>query len=130
MLFSTLFLQWAVLPANSDKKEAAFEYIKWTLENREVQTNSVSLPVNRNISEDPAFLDEYPEGGKHYNKELALDALANGVSWRNTGVIAEINDNIIKPEIEKLILQPNSTDLDTALHNMQVEGQKVFDAEK
>ena len=118
------------ISANSDKKEAAFEYIKWTLENREVQTNSVSLPVNRNISEDPAFLDEYPEGGKHYNKELALDALANGVSWRNTGVIAEINDNIIKPEIEKLILQPNSTDLDTALHNMQVEGQKVFDAEK
>ena len=116
--------------ANSDKKEAAFEYIKWTLENREVQTNSVSLPVNKNISEDPAFLEEYPEGAKHYNKKLALDALANGVSWRNTGVIAEINDNIIKPEIEKLILQPNSTDLDTALHNMQVEGQKAFDAEK
>ena len=117
------------ISANSDKKEAAFEYLKWTLEDREVQTNSVSLPVNNEISGDPAFLEEYPEGAKHYNKELALEALANGVSWRNTGVIAEINNNIIKPEIEKLILQPDSTDLDTALHNMQVEGQKLFDAE-
>lgn len=118
------------ISANSDKKEAAFEYIKWTLENREVQTNSVSLPVNKEISEDAAFLEEYPEGAKHYNKELALEALANGVSWRNTGVIAEINDNIIKPEIEKLILQPDSTDLDAALQTMQTEGQKLFDAEQ
>ena len=117
------------ISANSDKKEAAFEYLKWTLENREVQTNSVFLPVNNEIAGDPAFLEEYPEGAKHYNKELALEALANGVSWRNRGVIAEINNNVIKPEIEKLILQPDATDLDTALHNMQVEGQKLFDAE-
>lgn len=61
---------------------------------------------------------------------MALDALANSVSWRNTGVIAEINNNVIKTEIERLILKPDSTDLDTVLQNMQTEGQKLFDAEK
>ena len=118
------------ISANSEKKEAAFEYIKWTLENRDIQTNSVSLPVNKNISEDPEFLSEFQEGAKNYNKQLALDALANSVSWRNTGVIAEINNNVIKTEIERLILKPDSTDLDTVLQNMQTEGQKLFDAEK
>lgn len=118
------------ISANSDKKEAAFEYIKWTLENRDIQTNSVSLPVNKNISEDPAFLEEFPEGAKHYNKQLALDALANSVAWRNTGVVAEINNNVIKTEIERLVLKPDSTDLDTVLQNIQTEGQKLFDAEK
>ncbi len=118
------------ISANSQKKEAAFEYIKWTLENRDIQTNSVSLPVNKSISEDPAFLSEFPEGSKQYNKQLALDALANSVSWRNTGVIAEINNNVIKTEIERLILKPESTDLDTVLENIQTEGQKLFDAEK
>ena len=52
------------------------------------------------------------------------------MSWRNTGVIAEINNNVIKTEIERLILKPDSTDLDTVLQNMQTEGQKLFDAEK
>ncbi len=116
--------------ANSDKKEAAFEYIKWTLENRDIQTSSVSLPVNKNISEDPVFLEEFADGAKHYNKWLALDALANGVAWRNTGVVAEINNNVIKTEVERLILKPESTDLDTVLENIQTEGQKLFDAEK
>lgn len=118
------------ISSNSKKKDAAFEYIKWTLENRDIQTNSVSLPVNKSISEDPAFLSEFPEGSKKYNKQLALDALANSVSWRNTGVIAEINNNVIKTEIERLILKPDSTDLDTVLENIQTEGQKLFDAEK
>ncbi len=118
------------ISATSDKKEAAFEYIRWTLENRDIQTSSVSLPVNKNISEDPAFLEEFAEGAKHYNKQLALDALANSVAWRNTGVIAEINNNVIQTEIERLILKPDSTDLDTVLENMQTEGQKLFDAEK
>ena len=118
------------ISATSDKKEAAFEYIRWTLENRDIQTSSVSLPVNKNISEDPAFMEEFAEGAKHYNKQLALDALANSVAWRNTGVIAEINNNVIQTEIERLILKPDSTDLDTVLENMQTEGQKLFDAEK
>lgn len=118
------------ISANSEKKEAAFEYIKWTLENRDIQTNSVSLPVNKSIAEDPAFLNEFPEGSKVYNKQLALDALANSVAWRNTGVIAEINNNVIKPEIERLVLQPDSTSLDEVLQNIQTEGQKLFDAEK
>ena len=52
------------------------------------------------------------------------------MSWRNTGVIAEINNNVIKTEIERLILKPESTDLDTVLENIQTEGQKLFDAEK
>lgn len=118
------------ISANSEKKEAAFEYIKWTLENRDIQTSSVSLPVNKSIAEDPEFLSEFQEGTKNYNKQLALDALANSVSWRNTGVIAEINNNVIKTEIERLILKPDSTDLDTVLQNMQTEGQKLFDAQK
>ena len=127
---TTMYANALSISANSQKKEAAFEYIKWTLENRDIQTNSVSLPVNKSISEDPDFLAEFPEGSKKFNKQLALDALANSVSWRNTGVIAEINNNVIKTEIERLILKPESTDLDTVLENIQTEGQKLFDAEK
>lgn len=114
----------------SDKKEAAFEYIEWTLENREVQTQSVSLPVNKEIAEDQAFLNEFEEGSKKYNKVLAFEALNNGCIWQNTGSIAEINTNVINPEIEKLILKPESTNLDEILQNIQNNGQKVFDAEK
>lgn len=117
------------ISANSEKKDAAFEYIKWTLENRDIQTNSVSLPVNKEISSDPEFLNEFADGAKQYNKQLALDALANSVTWRNTGTVAEINNNVIKPEIERLVLKPDSTDLKTVLENIQTEGQKIFDAE-
>ena len=117
------------ISANSEKKDAAFEYIKWTLENRDIQTNSVSLPVNKEISGDAEFLNEFADGAKHFNKQLALDALANSVTWRNTGTVAEINNNVIKPEIERLILKPDSTDLKTVLENIQTEGQKIFDAE-
>ena len=114
------------ISANSEKKDAAFEYIKWTLENRDIQTNSVSLPVNKEISGDTEFLNEFADGAKHFNKQLALDALANSVTWRNTGTVAEINNNVIKPEIERLILKPDSTDLKTVLENIQTEGQKIL----
>ena len=72
--------------------------------NRDIQTNSVSLPVNKEISGDSEFLNEFADGAKHFNKQLALDALANSVTWRNTGTVAEINNNVIKPEIERLVL--------------------------
>lgn len=100
------------------------------MENREVQTQSVSLPVNKEIAEDQAFLNEFEEGSKKYNKVLAFEALNNGCIWQNTGSIAEINTNVINPEIEKLILKPESTNLDEILQNIQNNGQKVFDAEK
>lgn len=115
---------------DSEKKEAAFEYIKWTLENREVQTQSVALPVNKEIAEDPAFMTEFEEGSKKYNKKLAFEALNNGCTWQNTGTVAEINTNVINPEIERLILKPESTSLEEVLENIQINGQKVFDAEK
>lgn len=118
------------ISASSDKKEAAFEYLKWVLEDRTVQTTSVMLPVNTEIAEDPAYLEEFEEGSKVYNRELAFDALYNGRLWQNTGTIAEINENVINPEIEKLILQPDSTSLQEALENIQEEGQKLFDAAK
>lgn len=118
------------IAATSDNKEAAFEYLKWTLENREIQTKSVSLPVNQDIVNDPAFMTEFPEGSKVYNKQLAFDALNNGVAWQNTGAVAEINNNVIRPEIEKLMLKPDETSLDEVLQNIQTNGQAIFDAEK
>ena len=117
------------ISANSDKNHAAFEYFKCTLQNRYIQTNSVSLQVNKEISGDSEFLNEFADGAKHFNKQLALDTLANSVTWRNTGTVAEINNNVIKPEIERLVLKPDSTDLKTVLENIQTDGQKIFDAE-
>lgn len=114
----------------SKNKEAAFEYLKWTLENEDVQKSGVMLPVNKTIIENPDFINEFSEGSKVYNKQLAFDALNNGCLWQNTGTIAEINTNVINPEIEKMILKPDTTTLDEALENIQVNGQKLFDAEK
>lgn len=113
--------------AQSEHKEAAFSYLKWALTNEEVQTGSVGLPVNKEIAESEAFLSKFDTDEKQYNKKLALSALNNGVAWRNTGVISEINTNVINPEIEKLVLKPDSTDVATAVKNIQAEGQKLFD---
>ena len=96
--------------------------------NRDIQTNSVSLPVNKEISGDSEFLNEFADGAKQFNKQLALDALANSVTRRNTGTVAEINNNVIKPELSA-VLKPDSTDLKTVLENIQTDGQKIFDGE-
>lgn len=112
----------------SENKEAAFEFLKWTFENRDVQTEAVFLAVNNDIAEDPTYLEDFPEGIKPYNKQLAFDALANGCLWQNTGDVSEVNINVIQPEIEKLILKPDSTTLDEVLENIQINGQKVFNA--
>lgn len=118
------------ISASSEKKEAAFEYLKWVLEDEEVQTSSAMLPVNKNIAESEEFLTTFDEDDVVFDRQLALDALNNGVDWRNTGVIAEINDNIVVQEIEQLIVKPDSTDIDTVLENIQTKGQKLFDTSK
>ncbi|MGI5958583.1 MAG: ABC transporter substrate-binding protein [Massiliimalia sp.] len=118
------------LSKDTKKSDAAFEYLNWIATDEEAQMNSVFLPINNTVTSKEDFLTSFPEGSKQYNKQLALDALNNGVSWQNTGVIAEINDNVINPSLEKLILKPDETTLEDTLNTIQEEGQKVFDTSK
>lgn len=127
---SPLYVQALSISAQSKNKEAAFEFCKWMSTNKAAQTSmSDSFPVCTDVTSDPSFLKDFSQtNGKAYSKKVVIDTIAEqGIGWWNAGVVGEINDNVINPEIEKLILQPEKTSVAEAIATIQDKGQKIFD---
>lgn len=124
---SLLYVQALSIWAKSQNKDAAFEFAKWMATNKDAQTSmSDSFPVCNKILSDPAFLQEFKEGHK-YDKKVVIDTInENSVPWWNTGIIGEVNDNVIVPTIEKLILKPNEITVDQAISQIQTQGQAIL----
>jgi ABC-type glycerol-3-phosphate transport system substrate-binding protein len=58
---SPLYVQALSIYSKSEKKDAAFEFMKWMATDRYAQTNSLgSFPVCNDILSDPSFLTEFP----------------------------------------------------------------------
>lgn len=126
-----LFIQAFAISSASKNKEAAFKFMTWWSTDKAPQTSmSDSFPVCNDVLNDQSFLTSYTNGETPYDKTLVIDTISNGIPFWNTGVIAEINNTVIDPELEKLMLKPNDTSIDKAITNIQKNGQKLFDKNK
>lgn len=124
---SPLYVQALSIANTCEHKEAAFDFIKWWATQTDPQTAmSDSFPVCSTIFND-SFMSSYP-AGHAYRKDVVINTTdEQGITWWNCGVIAEINDNVITPEIQKLLLQTEAVTVDDTLNTIQEKGQQIFD---
>ena len=86
-----------------------------------------SFPASTAIQSSADYMASFPDGHT-YDKQVVIDTIAEqGTAWWNCGIIAEINDNVIKPAIEKLLLQTESVGVDETIKTIQTKGQQLFD---
>lgn len=125
---SPLYVQALSISASSQHKDQAFEFIKWWASSEKPQTAMAdSFPVCTNIYNTDAYLTSFP-AGKTYDKKVVIDTLQEqGIAWWNTGVIAEINNNVLSPALQKLFLQTEKVSVDDTIKAIQDQGQQTFD---
>lgn len=112
------------MSAKTEHKDECWEYIKYMSAGDKVQGEMevIGLPALKSISEDEAFINTIPDGWKPFNKKVFFDALDYSVDGV---VLNEIQDEIIKYELELLFTQQQ--DMDTTLANIQEKGQLKLD---
>ena len=115
------------ISADTPHKDECWEYIKFMALSDEVQAEieTVGLPALKATCEDPNFISTIPEGYKPFNKQVYIDALDYSVDGV---VLNEIQDGIMKPELE--LLFAGEQDIDTTLENIQKNGQLKLDRMK
>lgn len=125
-----LFVQALSITETSGNKDAAFDFIKWWATQEAPQTSmSDSFPVATAINSSEAYLNSFP-AGHTYNKQVLIDTInENTQAWWNTGVIAEVNNNVITPAFQKLFLQTEPVTVDETIEFIQQQGQQIFDLE-
>lgn len=115
------------MSAETEHKDECWEYIKFMSAGDLVQGEMevIGLPALKAISEDEKFINTIPEGWKPFDKKVFFDALDYSVDGV---VLNEIQDEIIKYELELLFTQKQ--DMDTTLANIQTKGQQKLDRMK
>ena len=86
------------------------------------QIEVIGLPALKSVSESDEFINNIPDGWKPFHKEVYAKALNYAVDGV---VLNEIQDGIMKPELEKLFT--GQQDIDTTIENIQTEGQLKLD---
>lgn len=125
---SPLYVQAMSIANTSEHKDEAFEFIRWWATNAAPQTSMAdSFPASTAIQNSAEYMASFPDGHP-YDKQVVIDTIAEqGSAWWNCGIIAEINDNVIKPAIEKLLLQTDAVGVEETIETIQTKGQQLFD---
>ena len=112
------------ISADCPYKDEAWEYIKYMSASDEIQDQIevIGLPALKSVSESDDFINNIPDGWKPFHKEVYAKALNYAVDGV---VLNEIQDGIMKPELEKLFT--GQQDIDTTIENIQTEGQLKLD---
>ena len=125
---SPLYVQALSIANTCENKEAAFDFIQWWATQTEPQiAMSDSYPVCSTVLSDEAFLTSFPDGHVYDKSVVVKTTDEQGIPWWNTGVIAEINDNVFSPAVQKLLLQTEAVTVDETIQTIQEKGQQIFD---
>lgn len=110
---------------NSQKKDAAWDFIQWTCTSREAQIimESSSLPASKEIINDKEYLKTYPENWIAYDKTAALD-FSSVSHWPLTaGVWAKLMSELTSQW--EMVMNREKT-VDAAIADFQSIGDQVL----
>ncbi|MDO4283759.1 MAG: sugar ABC transporter substrate-binding protein [Eubacteriales bacterium] len=120
------YIDGMAISATSEKKEAAWEFIKWNTlsEESERKVSQLGVPVLKEYVESEEYLNDYPDSYTvKYDKGIFVAMMARVAGQESLGVWAEINDELTK---QYNAVSLGETTVEEAIAALQVKGDQVL----